>query len=83
MEEARALAVPMLLSDIPVHREQMGCGATYFDAHDANDLAAKLRNVVVNGDQPTAVRGPNAQNDESVQRFAREFVSVAERAVAQ
>ena len=42
VEEARAFGVPMLLSDIPVHREQMGDEATYFDPEDASDLAQKL-----------------------------------------
>jgi glycosyltransferase involved in cell wall biosynthesis len=42
VEEARALGVPAILSDLPVHREQMGDAATYFDPHDAESLASAL-----------------------------------------
>ncbi|TDU24139.1 glycosyltransferase involved in cell wall biosynthesis [Panacagrimonas perspica] len=42
VEEARAQGAPMILSDLPVHREQMGTEADYFDPHDAASLAAVL-----------------------------------------
>lgn len=42
VEEARGLGVPMILSDLPVHREQMGEAATYFNPHDAESLASAL-----------------------------------------
>ncbi len=43
VEEARSQGVPMLLSDIPVHREQMGDGAEYFDPRNPESLAATLK----------------------------------------
>jgi len=42
VEEARALSVPMLLSDLDVHREQMGAKARYFQRDSAQALADVL-----------------------------------------
>ena len=43
VEEARSLGVPMLLSDLDVHQEQMGEAATYFDRTRAESLARCMR----------------------------------------
>jgi glycosyltransferase involved in cell wall biosynthesis len=45
VEEARAMGTPMLLSDIAVHREQMGENATYFQRDSAESLALALKNM--------------------------------------
>ena len=42
VEEARAIGTPMLLSDIAVHREQMGAKAKYFSPFLPEDLANVL-----------------------------------------
>lgn len=42
VEEAKALGVPMLLSNISLHREQAQDMARYFDPHNADDVAACL-----------------------------------------
>ncbi len=42
VEEAKALGVPLVLSDIAVHREQAGPAAHYFDPTMAEELAAAL-----------------------------------------
>ena len=42
VEEARSMGTPMLLSDIDVHREQMGARATYFNPHSSASLADAL-----------------------------------------
>lgn len=42
VEEARALGTPMILSDLAVHKEQMGTMATYFDRYSAQSLANAL-----------------------------------------
>jgi len=39
VEEAKALGVPMLLSNIPLHREQAGTNAHYFDPQNADAAA--------------------------------------------
>ena len=82
VEEARVLGVPMLLSDIAVHREQMENAATYFNADDAEGLAAKLREIALASPPFTLAREPHARNNEMVRRFARDFVVVVDRAIA-
>ena len=51
VEEGRAAGVPMLLSDLPVHREQMGEEASYFNPHSAVSLAAALSDRRPMGEQ--------------------------------
>lgn len=42
VEEAKALGVPQLLSDIAVHREQAGAGSTFFDPRSVPSIADAL-----------------------------------------
>lgn len=63
VEEARALGRPVLLSDIPLFREQMGDGAAYFDPHDAAGLVAAINTLV-----PRWRPGPDA----AAERAARD-----------
>ena len=42
IEDAKALGVPVLASDIAVHREQLPAGADFFDPQDPTALAALL-----------------------------------------
>ena len=46
VEEARALGVPMVLSDIAVHREQAGDRAVFFDADSAIAAAGAMETVL-------------------------------------
>lgn len=43
VEEAKSLGVPLLLSDIDVHREQQPPAASYFDPDDAEGLAGAMQ----------------------------------------
>lgn len=45
VEEAKSLGKNILLSDIPVHREQAPPGAVYFDPNDPQDLARKMADM--------------------------------------
>jgi glycosyltransferase involved in cell wall biosynthesis len=79
VEEARAMGVPMVLSDIPVHREQVGDGAAFFNLGQPQSLADVLQ-----GFQPLDVsqRGQlaSAGAATAVQRtgqFAAEFADLA------
>lgn len=81
VEEARALGVPMLLSDIAVHREQMENAATYFHADDSEGLAARLREIASASPSLALDRDPHAQGNEKERRFARDFAVVVDRAV--
>lgn len=42
LEDAKVLDKSVLLSDIPVHREQMNANCTLFDPNNPNDLCEKL-----------------------------------------
>lgn len=45
VEEAKSLGKPLLLSALPVHREQNPPSTLFFDPHDPEDLAIKLEAV--------------------------------------
>jgi glycosyltransferase involved in cell wall biosynthesis len=51
VEEAKALGTPMLLSDIPLHREQ-AANARFFDPSDANDLATLMLDQAASPGRP-------------------------------
>ncbi|WP_310446594.1 glycosyltransferase family 1 protein [Thiobacillus sp.] len=79
VEEARSMGTPMLLSDLDVHREQMGENARYFDRHSAQSLADALDGFV-----PLSVIEREQRVDEAravalqrVEQFALDFVELA------
>jgi len=80
VEEARMLGVPMLLSNIGVHQEQMGHDAIYFDPDSADSLAIKLQEAF---DKSISVkeRLPDPRSEEYVKRFADDFASAIKRTV--
>ncbi len=84
VEEARSLGVPMLLSDIPVHREQMGDGAEYFDPRDPESLAAALKafpeHRIESRLEPDSV--PSERAERRYRIFAQEFADTCEEALA-
>ena len=49
VEDAKFLNQFILLSDIPVHREQLNYNVSFFNPADPADLAAKMEAVVVKG----------------------------------
>ena len=79
VEEARAAGVPMILSDLAVHREQAGDQATYFDRHSAEALSQALSGFVpLSLDKRLALRdAARLQANARVNRFANEFVDLA------
>lgn len=82
VEEARALQVPMVLSDLAVHKEQAAGLAFYFNRFSAESLAEILLEVWQGA---SAFRSgehinPYASVD-SVQRFADGFVSLVQKVV--
>jgi glycosyltransferase involved in cell wall biosynthesis len=81
VEEAHALGKAVLLSDIPVHREQNPPCATYFDPHDPTDLAEKITTLFAAAE--TASFDPNGEvaamrSYERLQRdFAQTFLRIS------
>lgn len=84
VEEARALGVPAILSDLPVHREQMGDAATYFDPHDPESLASALESFTPISAAERLQRAIAGR--EEVQRryraYAHNFADLCEEAVS-
>ena len=77
VEEAKALGLPMLLSDIPVHREQAEGRARFFGTVDTAALAAQLVEAWTDAPAPRVL----SDGSERV-RFARAFADAALSAAA-
>jgi glycosyltransferase involved in cell wall biosynthesis len=82
VEEAKSFGVPMILSDIPVHREQAGAGARYFGIDDAQALAEHLA-AASQSPEPSAARNLLPGLDKRVATFAADFVTAVEKCVDQ
>jgi glycosyltransferase involved in cell wall biosynthesis len=84
VEEAKSLGVPMLLSDLRVHREQAGDCADYFDPEVASQLASLMAR---HEDSPDPLRRDRekeaiAASQKRVKQFALDFSETVERATA-
>ena len=72
VEEAKAFGVPLVLSDIDVHREQAGANALFFPVDDPAVLAAQLASFPP---AAPAARDLSPLADAQVKRFAHDFVA--------
>jgi len=83
VEEARALATPMLLSDLDVHREQMGSEARYFIRDSAAALTDMLRTTQpFNGPERELTLQPaQLSSNDRVRNFAIDFAQLVRDAV--
>ncbi|WP_439369423.1 glycosyltransferase family 4 protein [Bradyrhizobium sp. DASA03120] len=78
VEEAKSFNVPMVLSDIQVHREQAHDFALYFDPDKPEALADQLQKFT---NCPRRIRNMNGETGDRVARFARDFVLTVRRAI--
>lgn len=82
VEEAKAASIPMILSDIPVHREQAGKEAIYFNPNSPEALADALMNFSLLGKNKKMQRdisgGAAAKRS---REFAYDFFNIVERAI--
>ena len=82
VEEAKALGVPLLLSDIPIHREQgEGFSAQYFDPLDPRSIASELEcawRTLEPGPRFEAESQAATMNAERRAIFARAFALAAQ-----
>lgn len=84
VEEAKSMGAPLLLSNLPVHREQAGEACLYFDPANPSNIAEVLNRAWVES-QP----GPHLQLEASAagqleQRrlgFATNFLKIAEQTI--
>ena len=79
VEEAKSFGVPMILSDIDVHREQTGGAARYFGVDEAEVLADHLSDSL-QGRERVIARDLLPDIDDRVGAFAAEFVGIVRRA---
>jgi glycosyltransferase involved in cell wall biosynthesis len=84
VEEARSLGVPLVLSDLAVHKEQAGNDARYFDRHSPESLAQQLAQVQPLSEAEKDRRLANARESatDRVRTYAAEFTDLARRVVA-
>lgn len=79
VEEAKSFGVPLILSDIDVHREQAGGTARYFGLDDPATLAEELWTALQSAG-PQAPRDLLPDLDQRVAAFATDFVRVVRSA---
>jgi glycosyltransferase involved in cell wall biosynthesis len=82
VEEAKAIGVPLVLSDIAVHREQTGGNALYFDPHSAKQAAVALGEAFeqARGSSSTEPRAQaQARNAERLKKYAFQFEDLVDR----
>jgi glycosyltransferase involved in cell wall biosynthesis len=80
IEEAKSFGVPMVLSELDVHREQTGGNALYFPANEAKVLADRLAYASQMASPGGGARALLPDVDQRVARFATDFISVIQRA---
>ena len=73
VEEAKSFGVPMILSEIDVHREQAAGAARYFAVDDPAALAEHL-SWIWQTHGPVVIRNLLPNLDERVAAFAADFV---------
>ena len=83
VEEARALGIPMVLSDLDVHKEQMGEKATYFDRYSSKSLANVLKCFQPLNDTKRKQHADEAKCDakQRIRHFSEEFTSLVKSCV--
>ena len=81
VEEARSAGVPLILSDLAVHREQAGDRASYFRVDDPAQLADAIQRFVPSSREERERRAAEARVDAEarVREFAANFVATVQR----
>lgn len=80
VEEAKLFGVPMILSDLAVHREQAGLLGQYFAPDDAHALAELLAATMHEASMAPILRVPVFDVIERTKAYADAFVSIARHA---
>jgi glycosyltransferase involved in cell wall biosynthesis len=80
VEEAKSFGVPMILSDLDVHREQTAGAACFFGPDDPKTLADHLVRALQDS-QASVVRNVVPHQEHRVATFAADFAATIHRAV--
>lgn len=84
IEEAKSLGARLVVSDLRVHREQLGDQAEFFDPNDAAAMAASLRKVWSEYIEPVPVadrEAAAAAADRRIREFAQQLTAACNRAI--
>lgn len=84
VEEAKALGVPLVLSNLRVHREQAPSGTWFFDEHSVEDMAAVLKQAweaLPPGPRPTQEKAALQEYEQRRYEFASRFRTLSALAV--
>lgn len=81
VEDARAVGVHLIVSDIPVHREQAAPEFDFFNPHDTSALADQLIAAWTASRPPRDFHETLAMQQGLVSEYARSFLDVAREAV--
>ncbi len=79
VEEAKSLGKSLLLSALPVHREQNRAGTLFFDHQDPEDLAIKLETIWQDGSPGPDLRLEAMARQalpERLRQFGEAFLSI-------
>lgn len=81
VEEAKMQGTPMMLSDLEVHREQVGSNAVFFHRFSAKDLSEKLMRISAKRykKRKTDLKKAETQSYKKAKRYAAEFIRLAEK----
>lgn len=71
VEDSKVLNHFILVSDIPIHKEQIGENCMFFNPHNALELSDKMSNLLNKG-----VTTSKIDYDESILEFATKFISL-------
>jgi glycosyltransferase involved in cell wall biosynthesis len=80
VEEAKSFGVPMILSELDVHREQTAGTASYFGTDDPATLADHLMRVSQDAGEPI-IRNLVPRQDDRVAAFAADFAETVRHTV--
>jgi len=80
VEEAKSFGVPMILSDIDVHREQTEGRARYFGIRDAAALAGQMSELAQTA-APATVRHLSPNLEPRVEAFVADFIRLTRDAM--
>lgn len=71
VEDAKVVNQYILLSDIPLHREQIDVNCSFFKPDDSKELSLKMLDALVNKKQLTSIDYGNTQT-----KFAKDFLKM-------
>jgi len=78
VEDAKALSIPLIVSDIPVHREQLEGHSFFFEKDNAKQLADKIMEMLASRPKAKEI---NYQNN--IDEFGQNFLKVARQIIKQ